>query len=116
MTRLALMAEGFGGGTRIGASLRAFNDRHAAATLNSRSVVVILSDGYDTDGPEQLAAELRRLRKRARRIVWLNPLLGWRDYEPVARAMAAALPLVDCFAPAGTLDELAAVESQFSRL
>ena len=116
MTRLSLMADGFGGGTRIGASLKTFNDNHAARTLNSRSVVIILSDGYDTDEPELLVAELKRLRKRARRIVWLNPLMGWRDYEPAARAMAAALPLIDCFAPAGTLEELAAVEPQLSRL
>ncbi len=116
MTRLALMAQGFGGGTRIGESLRIFNDHHAASALNSRSVVVILSDGYDTDAPDRLVQELTRLRKRARRIVWLNPLLGWQGYEPVARAMAAALPLVDCFAPASTLEELAAIESQLSRL
>lgn len=116
MTRLALMADGFGGGTRIGASLRTFNDRHATQALNSRSVVIILSDGYDTDEPELLVAELKRLRKRARRIVWLNPLIGWRDYEPAARAMAAAMPLIDCFAPAGTLAELAQIETQLSRL
>jgi uncharacterized protein with von Willebrand factor type A (vWA) domain len=116
MTRLSLMAEGFGGGTRIGASLKTFNDRHATQALNSRSVVIILSDGYDTDEPELLAGELKRLRKRARRIVWLNPLMGWRDYEPAARAMAAAMPLIDCFAPAGTLEELAAIEPQLSRL
>ena len=116
MTRLSLMAEGFGGGTRIGASLRTFNDRHAARVLNSRSVVMILSDGYDTDEPDLLAGELKRLRKRARRIVWLNPLIGWRDYRLAARAMAAAMPLIDCFAPAGTLEELAAIETQLSRL
>jgi uncharacterized protein with von Willebrand factor type A (vWA) domain len=78
--------------------------------------VIILSDGYDTDAPELLTAELKRLRKRARRIVWLNPLMGWRDYAPAARAMAAAMPLIDCFAPAGTLEELAAIETQLSRL
>ncbi len=116
MTRLSLMADGFGGGTRIGASLKSFNDNHAAQALNSRSVVIILSDGYDTDEPELLAGELKRLRRRARRIVWLNPLMGWRDYEPAARAMAAAMPLIDCFAPAGTLAELAAIEPQLSRL
>lgn len=116
MTRLALMAEGFGGGTRIAASLKSFNENHASKVLNSRSVVVILSDGYDTDEPEILAEELKRLRKRARRIVWLNPLMGWRDYQPAARAMAAALPLIDCFAPAGTLEDLAAIEPQLSRL
>ena len=116
MTRLALMAQGFGGGTRIGESLRVFNDHYAKETLNSRSLVIILSDGYDTDAPDVLVKELTRIKKRARRIVWLNPLLGWRGYEPVARAMAAALPLVDCFAPASTLEELAAIETQLSRL
>ena len=116
MDRLSLMAQGFGGGTRIGASLRAFNERHAASTLNSRSVVIILSDGYDTDEPDAVVTELARLRKRARRIVWLNPLISWRGYEPVARAMAAAMPLIDVFAPASTLNELAAVEGRLAKL
>lgn len=116
MTRLALMAEGFGGGTRIAGALKAFNDRHAAAAIDSRSVVIVMSDGYDTDPPERLAVEMARLRKRARRLVWLNPLLGWRDYAPVARGMAAALPFVDRFATAHTLASLAALEPELARL
>ena len=116
MSRLSLMTEGFGGGTKIAGSLRTFNNHHAARALNSRSVVVILSDGYDTDEPEDLTHELIRLRRKARRIVWLNPLLGWRDYEPVSRAMTAAMPHIDCFAPASTLEELAAVEPILARL
>ena len=62
--RLALMAEGIGGGTRIGASLAAFNRWHARRVVNSRTVVVIVSDGYDTGPPEALAAEMRRLRRQ----------------------------------------------------
>ena len=116
MSRLALLAEGFGGGTRIAESLAAFNDRYARLALNGRSVVMILSDGYDTGDASAMSREMRRLRRRARRIVWLNPLLGWRGYEPVARAMAAALPFVDCFAPAHTLEALAAVEGELARL
>ena len=116
MTRLALIAQGFGGGTRIAESLGVFNDRYAKMALNSRSVVVILSDGYDTGDASAMSGEMRRLRRRARRIVWLNPLLGWRGYEPVARAMAAALPHVDCFAAAHTLDALAAIEGELARL
>jgi uncharacterized protein len=116
MTKLALMAQGFGGGTRIGESLRVFNERYAKAALNSRSVVIILSDGYDTGSPELLAEQLKRLKRKARRIVWLNPLLGWRDYEPVAQAMSAALPHIDCFAAAHSLDALAALEGEFARL
>jgi len=114
--RLALMAEGIGGGTRIGESLATFNRWHAKRVINSRTVVVIVSDGYDTGEPELLAAEMRRLRRRARRIVWLNPLLGWKDYAPEARAMQAALPHVDLFAPAHNLDSLAALEPHLVRI
>ena len=59
-------------------------------TLDTRSVVTVMSDGYDTDPPEALAVEFKRLKRRAHRLVWLNPLLGWKNYEPVARAMAVA--------------------------
>jgi uncharacterized protein with von Willebrand factor type A (vWA) domain len=84
--------------------------------LNSRSIVIMMSDGYDTDPPEMLAAELKRLKRRARRLVWLNPLLGWRDYAPVARAMAAAMPYIDCFAAAHSLASLSALEGELARL
>lgn len=116
MSRLALMAEGFGGGTRLGACLKIFNDRYAKTTLDSRTVFICLSDGYDTGSCDDLVDELGRLKKRARRLVWLNPLLGWRDYEPVNRAMAAAMPLIDHFAAAHTLEALAAIEADLGRL
>jgi uncharacterized protein len=116
MDRLSLMVEGFGGGTQIATALKTFNDRYAREALNSRSVVIIMSDGYDTDPPEMIAAELRRLKRRARRLIWLNPLLGWRDYAPVARAMAMAMPFIDCFAAAHSLASLAALEGELARL
>jgi uncharacterized protein with von Willebrand factor type A (vWA) domain len=116
INRLSLMAQGFGGGTRIGANLNLFNQQYAARTVGGRSVVIILSDGYDTDSPEHTAQALARLKKRGCRIVWLNPLKGWRDYAPVAGCMAAALPHIDHFAAANTLSSLAALESQFERL
>jgi uncharacterized protein len=116
MDRLSLMVEGFGGGTQIATALKTFNDRYAREVLNSRSVVIFMSDGYDTDPPEMIAAELRRLKGRARRLIWLNPLLGWRDYAPVARAMAAAMPFIDCFAAAHSLASLAALEGEFARI
>jgi uncharacterized protein with von Willebrand factor type A (vWA) domain len=59
---------------------------------------------------------LIRLKRRARRLIWLNPLLAWRNYAPVARAMAAALPYIDCFAMAHSLDSLAALEDELARL
>lgn len=116
MTKLSLMAEGFGGGTRLAGSLKIFNDSYARKALNSRSVVIVVSDGYDTDPPEVLTHELARLKRRARRLVWLNPLLGWRDYTPVTRAMTAALPFVDHFAAAHSLDALAALEPELAKL
>src|SRR5579885_19940 len=104
LEKLALMAQGIGGGTRIGESLAAFNRWHARRVINARTAVMIVSDGYDTGAPEQLAAEMRRLARRCRRLIWLNPLIGWRDYSPQARGMQAALPYVDLFAPAHNLE------------
>jgi uncharacterized protein len=116
LQRMALMAEGIGGGTRIGESLASFNRWHAARVINSRTAVMILSDGYDTGEPEQLAREMRRLRRRCRRIIWLNPLIGWERYSPEARGMQAALPYVDLFAPAHNLASLAALEPYLARI
>jgi len=114
--RLSLMAQGIGGGTRIGESLATFNHWHARRTVNSRTAVMIVSDGYDTGEPAQLAAEMRRLRRRCRRIIWLNPLIAWNDYSPQARGMQAALPYIDLFAPAHNLESLAALEPYLARI
>ena len=114
--RLSLMAEGIGGGTRIGESLATFNRRHAARVINSRTAVLIVSDGYDTGAPEQMGEEMRRLRRRCKRIAWLNPLIGWKDYTPEARGMKAALPYIDLFAPAHNLESLVALEPYLARI
>jgi uncharacterized protein len=114
--KLALMAQGIGGGTRIGESLATFNRWHARRVINSRTAVMIVSDGYDTGAPETLGEEMRRLRQRCRKIIWLNPLIGWQDYAPQARGMQAALPYVDLFAPAHNLASLAALEPYLARI
>ena len=114
--KLALMAQGIGGGTRIGESFTTFNRWHARRVINARTAVMIVSDGYDTGEPAQLAEEMRRLRRRCRKIIWLNPLIGWRDYSPQARGMQAALPYVDLFAPAHNLESLAALEPHLARI
>ena len=115
-TRLALLAQGMGGGTRIGQSLETFNAVYAKRAVTGRTAVIILSDGYDTDPPERLAAALARLRRRARRMIWLNPLQGWQGYAPVAQGMAAALPHLDAFLPANTLESLAALGPELEKL
>jgi uncharacterized protein len=114
--KLSLMAQGIGGGTKIGESLSTFNRWHARRVINSRTALMIVSDGYDTGEPEQLGEEMRRLRRRCRKIIWLNPLIGWRDYSPQARGMQAALPHVDLFAPAHNLQSLAALEPYLARI
>jgi uncharacterized protein len=114
--KLSLMAQGIGGGTKIGESLATFNRWHARRVINSRTALMIVSDGYDTGEPEQLGEEMRRLRRRCRKIIWLNPLIGWRDYTPQARGMRAALPHVDLFAPAHNLQSLAALEPYLARI
>ena len=93
------------GGTRIGEAIREFNQgwSHLA---DRRTIVLILSDGWDTGEPEVLAQELLALRRRAGRVLWLNPLLGNPSYEPLTRGMAAALPLIDHFAAAHNLSSL----------
>lgn len=116
LNRLTLMAEGFGGGSKIAANLDRFARTYARQFVNGRSVVVVLSDGYDTDPPEMMGGALRRLKRRGCRIVWLNPLAGWKGYEPIARGMAAARPHLDLLAPANTLASLAALEPELARI
>lgn len=114
--RLSLLVDGFGGGSKIGASLKLFSRSYARRFVDGRTVVVILSDGYDTDAPELIGDALAALKKRGCRIIWLNPLKGWDGYEPVARGMASALPHLDLFRPANTLADLAALEPELERL
>jgi len=93
------------GGTKIGESLAEFN-RYWPHLVDRRTIVIVLSDGWDTGDPEVLATELLRIKRRAGRVIWLNPLLGNPSYEPLTRGMAAALPLVDHFAAAHNLAAL----------
>ena len=116
LNRITLLADGFGGGSKIGANLEKFASGYARRFVDGRSVVIILSDGYDSDAPEVMDAALKKLKKRGCKIIWLNPLKGWRDYEPVANGMAAALPHLDQFAAATTLQDLAGLEQHLARL
>jgi len=93
------------GGTRIGDAIRDFNQEWAHL-VDRRTIVLILSDGWDTGEPDVLAQEMLTLKRRAGRVLWLNPLLGNPSYEPLTRGMAAALPLVDHFAAAHNLSSL----------
>jgi uncharacterized protein with von Willebrand factor type A (vWA) domain len=93
------------GGTRIGESLAQFN-REWPSLVDRRTIVIVLSDGWDTGEPDVLGTELLRIKRRAGRVIWLNPLLGNPSYEPLTRGMVAALPLIDHFAAAHNLAAL----------
>ena len=95
----------FSGGTRIGDSIAEFN-REWGHLVDRQTIVIVLSDGWDTGEPDDLAAAMLALRRKAGRVIWLNPLLGNPSYEPLTRGMAAALPLVDRFAAAHNLASL----------
>jgi uncharacterized protein with von Willebrand factor type A (vWA) domain len=78
--------------------LQEFNRSHGVRLLNSRTGVIVVSDGYDTGEPALLAHALATLRRRSRRLVWLNPLLNQPGYTPQSRGMQAAMPHLDLLA------------------
>lgn len=104
-------------GTRIGASLKAFNDHWGRRGLSRGAVVLIVSDGWERQDPELLRREMIRLSRTAYAVVWVNPLKGHVDYEPLGAGMRAALPYVDRFLPGHNIasleqlaDSLASIE------
>jgi uncharacterized protein with von Willebrand factor type A (vWA) domain len=116
LDRLSIMAQGAGGGTKIGESLQTFNRWHAARVIHSRTVVMIVSDGYETGDAALLGREMAALGRRCRRIVWLNPMMAWEGYAPEAAGIRAALPHIDLYAPANTLKSLTALEPYLAKL
>jgi len=104
--RMHLLAAGWGGGTRIGQCLHAFNRDTAPRLVHSRTAVIVMSDGYDTGAPDLLAQALCNLRRRARRLVWINPLASRPQWTPASLAMQAAAPHLDLLAPGADLATL----------
>ena len=106
------------GGTRIGACLDEFNRRWSRRVRGQGAVVLLITDGLDREEPEDLAAAAERLHKSCRRLIWLNPLLGFEGFEPRARGVRALLPHVDDFRPVHdleSLEQLAAVLGERKR-
>jgi len=101
------------GGTRIGESLKIFNFEWGRRVLGRGAVVLMISDGWDRGDPELLKREMARLKQNCHRLIWLNPLLGAPNYEPLTRGIQAALPHIDDFLP---VHNLASLEDLASRL
>ncbi len=94
------------GGTTIGHCLQDFDKRFGYSMLDRRTVVMILSDGWDTGDPELMRQTMKSIHKKARKVIWLNPLAGHADFSPDVIGMKAALPYIDVLAPAHNLDSL----------
>ena len=112
LTRAARRVHDWSGGTRLGESLRTFNDLWGVRGMARGAIVVILSDGWDRGDPEVLAEQMLRLQRVSYHLVWVNPLKVTPGYAPLARGMAAALPFVDDFVEGHSLaamHELASV-------
>jgi len=106
LDRIAREVHDWSGGTRIGQSLRTFNQEYGRKLVDHNTIVLILSDGLDTGDAEVLGDAMEELAERACKVIWLNPLLGSQDYRPLARGMSTALPHVDVFAPAHNVASL----------
>ena len=96
-------------GTRLTASVREFNRAWGRRVLGQGAVVLLVTDGLDREDPGELAAEVARLRRSCRRLIWLNPLLRYAGFEPRAGGVRALLPNVDEHRPVHDLDSLAAL-------
>jgi len=108
-------AQDWEGGTRIGASIEAFNRDWSRRVMGQGAVVLLITDGLDRDAPEDLERHMQRLHLTARRVIWLNPLLRWDGFAPKAAGIRAMLPHVDSFRAGhsiASLEELAAVISR----
>ena len=118
LARATETAIDWGSGTRIGASLAEFNAVFGRRALSRGAVVVIVSDGWERDDPDLIGREMAKLARAAYAVVWVNPLKGNPDYQPLAGGMRAALPFVDRFLPGHnlrSLEELATVLAGIER-
>jgi uncharacterized protein len=106
----------WGGGTRIGEAVRAFNVHWARRVVSRGAIVLLISDGWDRGDPAVLGLEMARLQRSCRRLIWLNPLLGAPGYQPLTRGMQAALGHIDDFLPAHNIDSLEALAAHLNRV
>ena len=114
LRRAAARVVDYGGGTRLGDGMRAFNDEWGQRGMARGAIVVILSDGWDRGEPEVLAEQMERVHRAAHKVIWVNPLKVTPGYAPLARGMAAALPHVDAFVEGHSIDAIDELARQIS--
>jgi len=106
LSRLPEFVSDWGGGTRIGHCLKDFNEIYGRRMLSGKTIVLIFSDGWDLGETHVLERQMAYLKNKAYKVIWLNPLMGTKDYKPICRGMSAALPYVDYFLPIGNPKDL----------
>ena len=111
----AAVINDWAGGTRIGDSIRSFNYDWGRRVLGQGAVVLIISDGWDRGDVATLGKEMDRLHRSCHRLIWLNPLLGSANYEPLVRGIQAALPHIDNFMPVHNLASLEQLAEFFEK-
>ncbi len=116
LKRLSMEVHDWSGGTQIGNCLKTFNYEYGRTILNSRTIVIIISDGWDRGDTDTLAEEMNRLKKICYKLFWLNPLLGSPGYRPIDRGMRTALPYCDEFLAAHNLDSLIDMTNKIARI
>ncbi len=99
----------WGGGTRIGHCLKIFNETVGKRQLSGKDIVMIFSDGWDRGEIDVLEEQMAFLKRKVYKIIWLNPLIGTQDYQPICQGMRTALPYVDYFLPLGQLKDLQSI-------
>ncbi len=107
--------EDWSGGTRIGTTIREFNKFWSRRVLGQGAIVLLISDGLDRDAGEGLGAEMERLHKSCRQLIWLNPLLRYQGFEPRSKGVKAILPHVDQFRTVHNLNSLRDLADALSR-
>jgi uncharacterized protein len=107
---LSEKADNWSSGTKIGLCLRDFNEKYAKTMLSRSSFVIILSDGLDTGDKGIIEAEMQTIRRRTKRLIWLNPLKNMQGYEPTARGMSEAFPHINVFESGHNLDSILELE------
>jgi uncharacterized protein with von Willebrand factor type A (vWA) domain len=115
LSRVSAAVADWAGGTRIGTCLREFNFRWARRLLGQNACVLLVTDGLDRDDAHELGAEMDRLHRSCRRLVWLNPLLRYEGFEPRATGIASMLPHVDEFIPMHNLESLRTLAASLAR-
>ena len=116
LERISSSVQGWSGGTNIGRSLGTFNREFAPSLVTHRTVIVLISDGWDRGDVALMEQEMRNLKRRCHKIIWLNPLLASENYQPLCKGMQAALPYLDFFLSVHNVHSLVALGRTMQKL